>query len=503
MKRHRGEVVEDLTGNGSFPKEIISAFQVDTDGKTLWVGTLKGGLLRWRDNQFIRYTMREGLLSDEILSVLEDQGWLWMTSTKGIFRDCKHDLETPDAAIPCISYGKADGLESIVCSISKPGIWKTADNRLCFATTKGLAITKDRNTRFELSPPLVRVEQFDLDRKIMPLPASGELVVPPNHGELEFRFTALDLRAPEKCRFKYKLDGIDADWINAGTLRVAHYNNVSPGRHDFHVIACNKDGVWNQAGASVPLFLRPHMWQTWWFQILAVASIIGVIGTVARFILWQKMRQKMALLEMQHSVEKERSRISRDIHDDLGATLTQITFLSDLAQREAAQPQKVNLYTAQISQSARELVQAMDEIVWAVNPRNDSLPRLAGYVFQYAEKFFAGTPVRCWFDSPDELPDQSLSAETRHHFFLAAKEALNNAARHSGATEVWVRWKQLNGDLQLSIEDNGKGFSTGSATPFGNGLANMKRRMEEIGGEFEVASIPGKGTTIRLKLPLK
>ena len=447
--------------------------------------------------------MREGLLSDEILSVFEDQGWLWMTSTKGSFRVRKHDLETPGAAVPCISYGKADGLESIVCSIAAPSIAKTANNRLCFATTKGLAILDNRNTRLELSPPLVRVEHFEIDRKTMPQPASGELIVPPNHGELEFRFTALDLRAPEKCRFKYKLDGSDADWINAGTLRVAHYNNVSPGRHDFHVIACNKDGIWNQEGASVFLFLRPHVWQTWWFQILVVAAIMGTAGAVVRLILWQKVKQKMALLEMQHSVEKERSRISRDIHDDLGATLTQITLLSDLAQREAGQPQKVNQYTAQISQTTRELVQAMDEIVWAVNPRNDSLPRAAGYVLQYAEKFFAGTNVRCWFDSPDELPDQSLSSETRHHLFLAAKEALNNVARHSGATEVWVRWKPLNGELQLSIEDNGKGFAARPDAQFRNGLANMKRRMEEAGGEFELASISGKGTTVRLKLPLR
>jgi signal transduction histidine kinase len=145
----------------------------------------------------------------------------------------------------------------------------------------------------------------------------------------------------------------------------------------------------------------------------------------------------------------------------------------------------------------------MDEIVWAVNPRNDRLPMVTGYVFQHAEKFFAGTPMRCRFDSPEDWPDQSLSAETRHHLFLAAKEALNNAARHSGATEVWVKWKLLDGELQLCIEDNGKGFTNGTGAPFGNGVANMKKRMEEIGGAFELNSIPGVGTTVRFKLRLK
>ena len=336
----------------------------------------------------------------------------------------------------------------------------------------------------------------------MPLPVSGELILPPNHGELEFRYTALDLRAPEKCRFKYKLDRVDRDWIDAGTRRVVHYNNIRPGRYCFYVMACNKDGVWNQQGVSTPLLLRPHVWQTWWFQTLVGAALVGAGGGTARFIMKQKIRQKLVLLHLQLSLDKERARISRDIHDDLGATLTQITLLSELAQREASEPPKVSLYTAQISQTARELVQTMDEIVWAVNPRNDSLPRVTGYVLQYAEKFFSGTPLRCRFDTPEEWPDQSLSAETRHHLFLAAKEAMNNVARHSGATEVWVRWKLRDGMLWLSIEDNGKGFATGAHAPFGNGLANMKKRMGEVGGEFELTSTPGAGTSIRFKLRL-
>ena len=500
MCRRSGEF-EHLSANGAFLREMVAALQVDADGKTLWVGTLKGGLLRWRDNRFDRYTVDQGLLSDEILGLADDQGWLWMTSTKGIFRVRKQDLEAPGTVMPCINYGKADGLESIVCgSMATPNVWKTADDRLCFTTTKGLAIIDVRNVRNELSPPLVRVEQFDLDRQPTPLPAAGELVVPPNHGELEFRYTALDLRAPEKCRFKYKLDEVDPDWIDAGTRRVAHYNNVHPGRYCFHVMACNKDGVWNEQGVSIPLLLRPHVWQTWWCRMLAAAALAGAGGGLVRFILRQKVRQKLALLQMQISLDKERARISRDIHDDLGATLTQITLLSELAQREASQPSKVNLYTAQISQTARELVQTMDEIVWAVNPRNDSLSRITGYILQYAEKFFAATSLRCRFDSPEEWPDQSLSAETRHHLFLAAKEAMNNAARHSGATEVWVRWKLSDGCLQLGIEDNGKGFPAGSRAPFGNGLANMKKRMEEVGGEFEMTSTPGTGTSIRFKL---
>ncbi|HZQ48128.1 MAG TPA: triple tyrosine motif-containing protein, partial [Verrucomicrobiae bacterium] len=322
-------------------------------------------------------------------------------------------------------------------------------------------------------------------------------------GELEFHYTALSLSAPEKNRFAYKLEGFDHEWIDAGLRRTAYYQNIYPGHYRFRVIACNNDGVWSEAGASLALVLLPHFWQTWWFLSLCVLAGVGIVGGTVRYISGKKLRQKLALLELQHSLEKDRARIARDIHDDLGATLTQITLLSELTQRESSQPRQVTLHAAQISQTARELVQAMDEIVWAINPRNDNLPRMAGYIFQYAEKLFSGTPLRCRFDSPDDLPEQSLSAETRHHLFLTAKEALNNVARHAGATEVWLRLKVGGSELQICIEDNGKGFAAGSTRQFGNGLDNMKKRMDEIGGVFELTSVPGGGTSIRLRFPLK
>jgi signal transduction histidine kinase len=408
-----------------------------------------------------------------------------------------------------IPYRHSDGLQSTVGgNVAKPSAWKGADGSLLFTTTKGLAVIDPKLAEINRTVPPVYIEEVKADSK--PISAAlrggqGEsaLRFPPGRGELEFSFAALSFANPEKCRFRYKLEGVDSDWSAPDTKRTAKYNNLYPGHYRFRVMGCNGDGMWNEDGASLAFYLEPHLWQTWWFQGLVIAVAVAIVGTIARILFVQKMRQKVALLEMQNSLEKERTRISRDIHDDLGATLTQITLLSELAQRKANDPPKVSLYTAQISQTARELVQAMDEIVWAVNPRNDRLPMVTGYIFQHAEKFFAGTPVHCRFDSPEEWPDQALSAETRHHLFLAAKEALNNAARHSGANEVWLRWKLIDDELQLSIEDNGRGLTAGAGESFGNGLGNMKKRMEEIGGKFELTSTPGAGTTVRLKLRLK
>jgi ligand-binding sensor domain-containing protein len=192
---------ENLTGSGRFPADIVSA--LCSDKKTLWIGTSSDGLFRWRNGHWDRFDGRNGLFSNEILAIAEDQGWLWLTSTKGVFRLRERDLEMPNPSgnetVPCITYGKADGLESIVCGgLATPAIWKTGDDRLCFATTKGLAIINARDAKVDLAPPPVYIEQVEIDRKPVSFSENELLTIPPNRGELDIHYTALDLRAPEK-----------------------------------------------------------------------------------------------------------------------------------------------------------------------------------------------------------------------------------------------------------------------------------------------------------------
>jgi ligand-binding sensor domain-containing protein/signal transduction histidine kinase len=505
LTHRHGETYETLKTTGIFPRRAI-ALLADTDGKTLWVGTPDYGLLRWKDNQFDRYDVQDGLFSDEILGIEEEQGWLWMTSTKGIFRVRKNDLESPGTVIPCIAYGKADGLESIVCGgTATPSLWKTKDGRLCFATTKGLAVIDGRNIRLELSPPLVRVERFYIDRKETPLPVSGELILPPNHGELEFRYSALDLRAPEKCRFKYKLDGVNPDWIDAGTRRVALYNNVAPGSYSFHVTACNKDGVWNKEGTTIPLRLRPHLWQTWWFQMLCAGTVLGGVGGLARIVTHRRLKRRLELMRQQQAVERERTRIAKDIHDELGSSLTRIMFLGRTTRQDLAEHKEIEPHLRKIETSCDAILQTMDEIVWAVNPENDNLDGLIDYLSEYAGEFFEGTSVRCQFELPVTPPSFVLPAEVRHDLFLAVKEALNNILKHSGATQGLVQVSMQDETVQIVIADNGHGFdaSRPAGGGKGNGLVNIGHRLEKHGGRFELSSEAGKGTRLSLFLRVK
>jgi signal transduction histidine kinase len=209
---------------------------------------------------------------------------------------------------------------------------------------------------------------------------------------------------------------------------------------------------------------------------------------------------RMTLLQ-KRALDNERLRISRDIHDNLGARLTEMILLTDLAQRNKSKSDELEAHVNRLSNVAREVVRDLNEIVWAVNPNNDFLDNLGAYIFQYVDKFLGMTSIRCRLDMLADLPHWPLSSEARHSLFLVVKEALNNIVKHSGATEVWVRLQTRNSELIFTIEDNGKGFSTLCLSGFGNGMGNMEKRVLDIGGRFALTSQPGKGTRIEISIP--
>ena len=244
-----GKVTNFTTTNGLSDNMVLSLFQ--DSGGDLWVGTKTGGLNRFRKGKFTAYTTQNGLFNDEIFSILEDNdGWLWMTCSKGVFRVPKVDLNDFDQhkidTIRCITYGKADGMESPECNgAGKPSSWKDRDGKLWFPTSKGLAMVDPAITLPEQAPPIVSIEQVIADRKPLirdtqklamdaaPDGAVPPVQVPPVSGELQFEYTALNLSSAERCHFKYKLDGVNPDWVDAGTRRTAYYNSIPPGQLQF------------------------------------------------------------------------------------------------------------------------------------------------------------------------------------------------------------------------------------------------------------------------------
>jgi ligand-binding sensor domain-containing protein/signal transduction histidine kinase len=499
------------------PEAPILSLYEDSE-QTLWVGTTKGlGRLLLNRNgasdnsdRFTFYTSSDGLFDDSIVEILEDDAEnLWIASRRGVFRIHKREFDRLDAsrgkaALSCVAFGQADGMNSPVCvGVAKPSAWKSRDGRLWFATTKGLAVTDPKlEIQKNETPPPVIIRKVFADKSEVSDLASAILRFPPGRGEIEFHYTALSYAMPEKNRFKFKLEGLDADWVEAGSRRVAFYNNVPPGNYTFQVMASNNDGVWNSASAQLKFSLSPNFWQTWWCQAAFVVAGLSFAAAAARFVTKRAMQLKLERLEQQHAIAKERTRIAQDMHDELGARLTEIRVLSNLTAQNKSQPAVVDTQARRISSAAEEVIDNLHSIVWAVNPGNDAFENLADYVCQFAESFLETSSIRCRFDFPDEMPDLRLSSEVRHNVFLACKESLNNAVKHAEATEVQISLSVSHAQAVLSIADNGKGFQTGTTTGLGNGLRNMKRRMESIGGYVQITSEPGKGTRTSLLFPL-
>jgi len=311
------------------------------------------------------------------------------------------------------------------------------------------------------------------------------------------------------------LDGLEHDWIEAGGRRSVNYSHLAPGHYTFLVTACNNDGVWNETGARLEFVLLPFFWQTTSFRIALLVVLLAATAGLVWFDTRRRMRRKLALLQMQHAVEFERSRIAQDIHDDLGSHLTRITMLSESAR---ANPTRTEADLQNIYGTARELTRAMDEIVWAVNPRHDTLEGLLSYLEKFALDFLRTAGLRCRLDFPMPLPPWTLTAELRHNLFLAFKEALNNAAKHSQATAVNVAVELQPAGFTLIIADDGLGLpevagarttprpdspaSPAARLMGGDGINNMKRRMSKIGGTFALESQPGKGVRVRLAVPI-
>ena len=505
-----GKFTRYQTQNAKIGQAIWSLLP-EGDG-TLWMGIFRGGLLRFKDGKFTRYDMQDGLPNDIICQILDDGlGKLWIGSHKGIFCIPKKSFQDLDEgkiqSLPCVAYGLNDGLPTLECSGSyQPACWHGHDGRLWFATAKGLVSVQPGDLSVNRLPPPVMIEEVLVDGKPQTMSsASRTFLISPGKHQLDFRYTALSFMAPDKMVFRYRLQGLEEDWVDGGTKRSAHYGPLRPDKYRFQVIACNNDGVWNETGAAINLMVQPYFWQTWWFEFSTTVAAIVALTLTVRYFVKAKMRRKLERLEQAHAVERERQRIARDIHDDLGAGLTQILLQSSLASRESSGQTQTDLN--QISDNTRELVRKMDEIVWAVTPEKDTLDSLVTYVGKFVQEFCAATKIRCRMDLPAQLPDIAVSTETRHSVFLAIKEVMNNIAKHAGATEASLQLKLLPNAFTFVIRDDGVGLkaSTSSAPDrlfSGRGLQNITQRLEKIGGAFVLSSDSGRGTQVELTVQI-
>jgi len=494
---------------------------------SLWAGTEEGGLLHWNNGRFHRYTMKDGLPSDSIAQILGDaQGNLWLGTRAGIARILGPSLVRFERGeldeLPVSVYGRSDGLLTIGSAIIyQPNCWRGRDGTLFFAMANSVAEVKPGQVHINSSLPVVALEELWADdRRVWPERAGAVLAaantageqnhqaaapiirVGPGRGDLEFHYTGLALGSPSRVQFKYKLEGLESAWNRAGGERKAIYRHVPPGEYTFRVIACNSDGVWSPAGDLLTVEVSPHFYQTVWFRGgTGLLAVMGLSLTVA-IAMRRRMRRRMEQLERQHELERERARIAQDLHDDLGAGLTEIGLLGGLLQDPSKYPTRKEEALDRIVRRCHDLVMALDEIVWAVNPRNDSVNSLGGYLCRYAQGFLEPTAIRCRLEMQEAEPDHPLNSEQRHNLFLAFKEALTNIVRHSGATEARINISvEGRNRLSIRVEDDGHGLPATVAAG-ADGLVNLRQRMDQIGGQCEIVSRPAGGVSVGLSLSL-
>lgn len=499
-----------FTKTEGLPGMPIRALLADADG--LWIGTVGGGLTRYGHGRFQTISVADGLPDDVITQIQEDgHGRLWCGTRRGIFNLRKRDVldffAGRNSEINVVTFGKSDELSQAYCLASEcqPNTWKDSDGQLWFVTQQGvLALAADAFKPNPLPPPVL-VEGLKVNDQW--LATTGAVRVAPCPMKLEFQFAALSYAAPSKVRFKYKLDGVDSVW-NETAQGDAVYAGLPPGRYRLRVTACNNDGVWDTRGATLPFVVQPAWWQTWWFRGAVLLVFAGIVSAGGRYWANRRWQLKLERLERQQAIERDRARIARDIHDDLGAGLTQITLLCELARRE---PAETATQLERISDSARQLTRDMDEIVWAVDPQHDTFAGLMDYLSAFTEDYLRVAGIRCRMDLPPAYPAARVDAEMRHNLFLALKEMLNNVVKHARASEVWLRLRLEEKSFTLIVEDNGQGVqaANGEAAAAGAdricsgaGLSNLQTRLGAIGGRCVVQSSPRRGTRVEMTLGL-
>lgn len=528
-------------------KDTIETFAFDDDkdfgtpmsyaedrSGNLWMGSYSGRLFRYRDGQFTRFYEKDGLPPGYLMMLYVDgKNRLWGSTTRGgVYRIDDVNAEKPHFAV----ITTADGLPSNAASVitedlhgrmyfatgrgiaryepetGKTRHFTTADGlganhftdakrdrqgNLWFATSNGISRLDPKPEPPVRSPPIY-ISSLRLGDENFPVSEAGEteisnLELSPDLNRIEIVFVSPNFSGSGNLRYQYQLEGADNDWREIGRQRTLNFASLSPGNYRFLVRAVNADGAASENPARVSFRVLRPVWQRWWFLTIVAVLIGSAIYALYRYRVAQIIK-----------LERVRTRIATDLHDDIGSSLSQIAILSEVVRQKvggngASEP--LNL----IADTSREMVDSMSDIVWAINPNKDHLSDLVQRMRRFASDVLEASDIAYRFEAPESVRDIALGADVRREVYLMFKEAVNNLVKYSAASEAGIKIKIENGFLLVCVEDDGKGFDVETvASGFGgNGLPNMRKRAANLSGKFEVASSHGKGTRVQFSVPLK
>jgi signal transduction histidine kinase/ligand-binding sensor domain-containing protein len=485
------------TADGLSSDQIRALLQ-DADG-TLWIGTF-GGLNRLRGGSFARYTSQDGLLSDNISHMEDDgRGYLWLSTTRGICRIARQQLEDFAAGrlrrLTPVNYGVQDGLRSAQCAPSYPvggGGFRSADGRIWFPTTRGLAVVDRSGRSLPVLPAVVQVVEMTADGTAFDVGAPARVAA--GDGRVQIRYVGIHLSAPERVRYAYRMEGVDKDWVPAGTRRVADYNSLRHGKYRFLVRAEIAGAAAGQAAYSFQVL--PHFYETWWFRLFCALLLAGAVAGVFALRV-RAIRSRFAL------VLAERARLAREIHDTLAQGFVGISSQLDavamcMPREDAPARRYLDLARKMARHSLTEARRSVMDLRASVLEGQD----LGAALQVGAAMWVAGSRTAAEVEVTG--PPAAMRQETEQHLLRIAQEAVTNVVKHAGASKVSVRLHREPRKVYLRIVDDGCGFDPQNAFSSAEGhfgLLGMRERAERLGGELRLESEPGRGTRLELVVP--
>ncbi len=518
-----------------------SALREDLAGN-LWIGFVEGEMIRYRDGRFTPVTSQSGVVPTSVVNIfLDSAGRLWITSARaGLIR-----VDDPGSEHPvfktysivdgltinntrCVTedrfgniyvgtvrginrltpqtgrvkyFGNTDGLANDFVNVA----YRDHEGALWFGTSSGLSrLTPEPEV--PLPPPPILISGLriaGIDYSVSPL-GQREAFVPEQsagHNNLQIDFMSTGSGADDSTRYQYKLAGAGSDWSESTALASVSLANLSPGKYRFLVRAINADGLVSVQPASLSFTILRPIWQRWWFLTMVALLLIGIAYSLYRYRVAQLLK-----------VERVRTRIATDLHDDIGASLSRMAILSEVVKQQTAggNGNQANGLLTEIADSARGLVDSMGDIVWSIDPRRDDLQTVVRRIRQFASDVLEAKGIDWQLHVPPEVESLKLGPESRQHLFLIFKEGINNIARHGEGTKSVSLSIRIEGpNLVGEINDDGCGFTpqepaeSRSKGLGGNGLPNMRERAAQLRGRLEIASSPNAGTRVTLKMPIK
>lgn len=500
-------LTKSVEGSVSFSQPYIRAIYQDEDND-MWIGTYGEGLFRIRNDSLKRLTVEDGLFDNVISHIIEDKyGYFWMGSNRGITRVKRDDLndyiEGKIESFNYSSFGSSDGMNSAETNSGfQPSTFTDNEGRIYFPTVSGVAIVDpEKVSKNAVSPPVyierLRTEEGELSKK-------ESLTFSYDNAFLEINYTGINFSDPDKVEFRYKMIGLNDNWIDVRNQRSAIYSKIPPGNYTFQVTAANSDGVWNTEGASFKIIVTPPFWDTYWFYGLIFMLLIGLAYSIMYYrtlkLKEENERKKRFAEELIDSQEQERRRIASELHDGLGQQILVIKNRVELARLQLENSSEISEQLDEIQHSALISINDVRNISHALRPVLLEKFGLTDALIELCEQLQKSSSIE-WSYHIDDI-NKVILKNREINFYRVIQESINNILKHSKATEASIMVRKINNEVQAVVWDNGKGFDSSPAKlTNGLGVLGMKERVESLGGTIFIKSTPFEATVIKINIP--